>query len=423
MTTGTVGDSSDGNYRLCDLSDEEVHFSRDPLNSDHYYSYDKNNANLGLVGPISPTGANSFVDLSTGGGSCTRQSGPEIDHQNLDQITSTRLLNYLSCKIRWGSNYLNASKIVGQYLLGITIQNWSEFFNTSRMMKAPCTRQQLTRRLLANLSYFQGNYLCVSIVLVIYCILTSPLLLLAIVIYLFALYLVTARSAFGKQTKIFGHRLNLHQQYSFITMLALPPLWIAGAPGALFWVIGASFFVVGLHASMYANERALVEELPASSSVPGPQHRSSAHWANAKSSRTGSCSTSGSKQLRVDSPRGSEEINSSSLYYNHYAKSTGAITQRISQETHSGAQTHSLMSSYQGPSSIESAPMKKHSGSGYMPLVLSQWISFGGGSGSNFGSVNDVNARDTNRGIDHYRTPEIKIISQDYAGLGRVYEV
>lgn len=172
--------------------------------------------------------------------------------ESCDQAKSSKLLNSIGSRLRRSSNLLLAPKLVGQYLLGITIRSWSQFLDTSRMMKTPSNTNQLQARLLTNLNYFQGNYLCVSLILIIYCILTSPFLMLAIVAYLTALYLVTKRSASGKNLKLLGFRLNLQQQYSFVTIVSVPMLWVAGAPSAVFWVIGASFVVVGLHASMYS---------------------------------------------------------------------------------------------------------------------------------------------------------------------------
>lgn len=423
--TGGIGDNTAraSGYQVCDLADEEVHFSRDPLDSVYYYySYDRNNNEhipSSLSGGTAPADYASFTELSP--------TGATQANSNVDQLRSTRLLNFISSKLKRGSNYLNASKVVGQYLLGITIQSWSEFFNTSRMMKAPGTRHQLTRRLLANLSYFQGNYLCVSLILVIYCILTSPLLLLAIVVYLLALYLVTARSALGKQTRIFGHRLNLQQQYSFITMLSLPPLWIAGAPSALFWVIGASFFVVGLHASMYANERALAAELSSVSATSSSSVLSLQAAAGPSSAGRNQCTVSGgSGYSKLDSPPPARVGKSIALtqYYNHYAASS--VTQRVAPQDSQQNHTYGLMSSYQAPTPTSTQlSAKRNSAAGYMPIALSQWITFGGISRPSFGgnpeSLEHENHKD--EGHNQPRMPEINIISQDYAGLGRVYEV
>lgn len=309
---------------------------------------------------------------------------PVFGHEAQDQVKSNRILHSIGSKLRRGSNYLVAPKLMGQYLLGITIQNWSEFLNTSRMMKAPGNTNQLTRRLVANLSHFQGNYLCVSLVLVVYCILTSPLLLLAIAAYLFALYVVTARIATGRQlTLVGGFRPNLHQQYSFITLISLPLLWVAGAPSAVFWVIGASFVVVGLHASMYSNEKS-----PAELGAGDHHHHHQAQL--------------GSVPLRTPS---------TIPYYNHYP-STFPSSTSIHQRQYISVPPAEL------PAAAAAAAAAVASNRTTYANSLTQWMLFGGaskGASTSSESASSVTIKS--------KEPEVTIISQHYAGLGRVYEV
>ena len=48
-----------------------------------------------------------------------------------------------------------------------------------------------------------------------------------------------------------GKEVPLIHQYGAIAVLSIPLFVIAGAGTAVFWVIGASFFIVALHASFY----------------------------------------------------------------------------------------------------------------------------------------------------------------------------
>jgi len=132
------------------------------------------------------------------------------------------------------------------------MQSWGSFMDTNRM-KTPTSTMQWSRRLLKNLEHYHSNYLSVFLILVIYCILTSPLLLLAMAAALGACYIVTLRNA-ETPMKVFGYKLALGQQYLAISCLSFPLFYLAGAGSAVFWVIGASFFVIGLHASIYAIE-------------------------------------------------------------------------------------------------------------------------------------------------------------------------
>lgn len=132
------------------------------------------------------------------------------------------------------------------------MKSWGGFIDTSKMV-LPANVQLWSRRLIKNLTNFQSNYLCVFVILLIYCILTSPLLLLALGASLGACYIVALKNA-ERPVKFFGHKLSLGQQYLAIAICSLPLFYIVGAGAAVFWVIGASLFVIGLHASVYAIE-------------------------------------------------------------------------------------------------------------------------------------------------------------------------
>nr|XP_006819730.1 PREDICTED: prenylated Rab acceptor protein 1-like [Saccoglossus kowalevskii] len=144
------------------------------------------------------------------------------------------------------------------------LKPWQEFLNTSKVSK-PRSVAHLTSRVTKNLERFQSNYLLVSIVLFIYCIITSPLLLVACIFLVGGCYLIKARQAAGKvillvtrtsgQTLDYndlrnGRELTVGQQYLAITLFSCPLFFLAGAGSAVFWVIGASVFLVMLHASL-----------------------------------------------------------------------------------------------------------------------------------------------------------------------------
>merc|ERR1711928_6901 len=71
------------------------------------------------------------------------------------------------------------------------------FFNTANF-QVPPSAGRLSKRLIKNIDYFQSNYVLVFLVLVLYCLISSPLLLIV----------------------------------------------IAGAGGIVFWVLGASLFFI-----------------------------------------------------------------------------------------------------------------------------------------------------------------------------------
>ena len=48
-----------------------------------------------------------------------------------------------------------------------------------------------------------------------------------------------------------GREVSLAQQYGVVAICSIPMFLLAGASGAVFWVIGASFFIIALHATFY----------------------------------------------------------------------------------------------------------------------------------------------------------------------------
>ncbi|XP_045207452.1 prenylated Rab acceptor protein 1-like isoform X2 [Mercenaria mercenaria] len=129
------------------------------------------------------------------------------------------------------------------------IRPWGEFINTGRF-QTPKSVAPMPKRIIKNIEHFQSNYLFVFIGLVVFCILTSPMLLIAIAACLGACYIISLKNRDNK-LKIMGRELSLAQQYGAVGLCSFPLFWLAGAGSAVFWVIGASFFVIMLHASFY----------------------------------------------------------------------------------------------------------------------------------------------------------------------------
>lgn len=135
------------------------------------------------------------------------------------------------------------------------IRSWAEFFHMQNF-KTVANLQRLSSRLMRNLAYFQSNYLCIFLILMIYCLITSPLILIVLAVVFYACYKI--RQAQTALT-LFGKRINTYQQCLIVNFASMPLLYLAGAGAALFWVLGASFFVITLHAIFY-NIDAIVTE-------------------------------------------------------------------------------------------------------------------------------------------------------------------
>ncbi|KAK4315363.1 hypothetical protein Pmani_013416 [Petrolisthes manimaculis] len=138
------------------------------------------------------------------------------------------------------------------------VRPWLLFINTHKF-KAPPNLQRWSKRLARNVEYFQSNYMFVFIGLIIYCLITSPLLLLAVAASLGACYLLSLRNA---ETKLVvgGIEIAPAHQYAAVGVLSLPLFYLVGAGAVLFWVLGASLFIICVHASFYNIESVVGSE-------------------------------------------------------------------------------------------------------------------------------------------------------------------
>jgi len=103
----------------------------------------------------------------------------------------------------------------------------------------------------------------VFIGLILYCIITSPLLLIAISVFLVMSYLISVRPS-NVPLKVMGHEVTTNQQYSIAALISFPLFFIAGTGSAVFWVLGVSFFLIGLHASFHSS----IEEMGGEDQTP-----------------------------------------------------------------------------------------------------------------------------------------------------------
>jgi len=131
---------------------------------------------------------------------------------------------------------------------------WMAFCNTNSF-QVTATVPKLSKRVLRNIGYFQTNYMAVFIFLLVYCIVTSPLLLVAMFVSLGACYIISIRS--DSPLRVLGKELTLTHQYALVGIGTFPLLWLAGAGSIVFWVLGASLFVIVLHASLFNIEAVL----------------------------------------------------------------------------------------------------------------------------------------------------------------------
>merc|ERR1711923_257852 len=129
------------------------------------------------------------------------------------------------------------------------LRPFGTFFNTSNF-QVPPSAGRLSKRLYKNVEYFQSNYVLVFLVLVLYCLISSPLLLIVIAAAGGASYYAGIKNN-DRKLSIAGHEVSLAHQYGVIAVCSIPFFLWAGAGGIVFWVLGASMFFITGHAAFY----------------------------------------------------------------------------------------------------------------------------------------------------------------------------
>jgi len=74
-----------------------------------------------------------------------------------------------------------------------SVQPWGQFLNTSKF-KVPKSIAPVGKRVIKNIDRFQSNYVFVFMGLILFCILTSPMLLVAIAACLGACYIISTKN-------------------------------------------------------------------------------------------------------------------------------------------------------------------------------------------------------------------------------------
>jgi len=132
------------------------------------------------------------------------------------------------------------------YDLRDKIRPWSEFAE-QKSFGAPVSMQEWTKRLLKNIEHYQANYIITFMLLMVYCILTSPLLLIALAVSATGSYVVSKHE--GQNLVIGGKQIPPQFRYGIVGLISFPLLFIAGVGAALFWTLGVTATLIGGHAS------------------------------------------------------------------------------------------------------------------------------------------------------------------------------
>lgn len=132
------------------------------------------------------------------------------------------------------------------------IRPWNNFVDQRRFSR-PQNFGELCKRVTRNVEHFQSNYIFIFLGLILYCIITSPMLLIALAVFFGACYIVYLKTLQSKMV-LFGRELSMANQYGLAGAVSFPFFWLAGAGAAVFWVLGATLVIIGSHASLHEIE-------------------------------------------------------------------------------------------------------------------------------------------------------------------------
>ncbi|XP_051921295.1 prenylated Rab acceptor protein 1 [Hippocampus zosterae] len=141
----------------------------------------------------------------------------------------------------------------------VSIRPWASFADQRKFSK-PRNFGEMCQRVVKNVDTYNSNYTFIFLGLILYCIISSPMLLIALAVFVGAFYIIHLKSLESKLV-IFGKELTVPHQMSLAGGISLPVFWLAGAGAAVFWVLGATLFVIGSHAAFRELENSEMEEL------------------------------------------------------------------------------------------------------------------------------------------------------------------
>ncbi|XP_054904120.1 prenylated Rab acceptor protein 1 [Poeciliopsis prolifica] len=141
----------------------------------------------------------------------------------------------------------------------MSIRPWASFVDQRKFSK-PRNFGELCQRVVKNVEVYNSNYTFIFLGLILYCIISSPMLLIALAVFGGAFYIIHLKSLESKLV-ILGKELTVPHQMGLAGAVSLPVFWLAGAGAAVFWVFGATLFVIGSHAAFRQLEGTDLDEL------------------------------------------------------------------------------------------------------------------------------------------------------------------
>eukprot|EP00128_Syssomonas_multiformis_P008962 Colp12_sorted_trinity150504_noHs@13990 len=148
-----------------------------------------------------------------------------------------------------GKTFMQQASIIGQDRLK-NIRPWGEFADKTKF-NMPKSGGELMHRMTTNTKRFLSNYLLIFLGLFVYCILTTPMLLIGLGVLGAGVFYVNTNN---KVYTVAGKELQPAHQYVLVFLVSIPLFWLADAGTVVFWVLGASTTVIVLHAALVTTD-------------------------------------------------------------------------------------------------------------------------------------------------------------------------
>jgi len=227
-------------------------------------SSDSNNPPVQVDSDISPP-EYTAIDLSGNIGSGDKEKltnnskdSSGTSNSNSRSLTNSLFSSYISKtamdKIGDNINFDSISKITlddsKSFLLSQkdALRPWTDFVNAGKFSK-PKNLNQITARVTKNIKNYQANYFCVMLLFSLYCILTSPLLLIAGAAVYGVRHTLKGEKGIANQQKFIGRELTEKEHAIVSGVISAPIFVLCGALSAVMWTLTATGMAVGAHAS------------------------------------------------------------------------------------------------------------------------------------------------------------------------------
>ncbi|CAK9786053.1 unnamed protein product [Cutaneotrichosporon oleaginosum] len=123
----------------------------------------------------------------------------------------------------------------------------AEFFDYQRVSR-PKDMGEYMKRAGYNIRYFSANYAIIVALLSVYSLLSSPLLLIALVFLIGGF--IGINRFFSEPFEFQGRTITPQNLYIGLFLIGIPLLLLGGPISAFFWIVGASGVIVGAHAGL-----------------------------------------------------------------------------------------------------------------------------------------------------------------------------